>query len=100
MTNLTNRVIELNEDGLTIAKIRATLTLEDYTGKEISAAIKEAGISSAKRGFASDFYDFLAKEQRLESEALEMIMAGSDNVIKHKSHYLAIWELSNNIWNK
>ena len=105
MNTLTNRVVELNEAGLTIAKIRATLTLEDYAAKDITAAIKDASISAVKVGFASEFYAFIAEELRTTEEATAYIMGTdgeketSKNVKKHLSHYLAIHELSVTIWN-
>ncbi len=99
MMDLTGRVIELSSNGLNVTKIRATLTLEDYSSKDISAAIKEADITSTRSGFAASFYAFLSEAPRTKTEAEYFVMnETSDNTKKHKSHFMAIYELADKIW--
>lgn len=107
MTTLNNaikRIKELTEAGYTTAKIRAMLTLEDYTPKEIKEAMAEANMKPKATTFASEYYTFLSAYHRTKEEAEEYIMGGgvygetTTNVQKHLSHYLNIWELTNTIW--
>ena len=100
---IADRIEVLLADGFNTTKIKACLIIEDLVSsdKQAQEAIKAAGLSAKKVGFAQDFYDFLAKEIRSEKEAILFITTDtSDNVKKHKSHYLAIWELSTKIWNR
>ena len=105
MNTLTTRVTELAENGLSIAKIRATLTLADHSAKDISAAIKASNVGKTKVGFASEFYLFISAEKRTINQATGFVMGTgknkdtSGNVQKHLSHYLAIHALSVTIWN-
>lgn len=105
MSNIINRINELKESGLTLAKIKAMLTIEDYTAKEIAQGIKDAGVSIKPKTFASDYYDWLSASIRTKEEATDYILGQgefgdtSDNTKKHRSHYLNIWELSATIWN-
>jgi hypothetical protein len=102
--SITTRINELQAQGLTIAKIKAFLTLEDYSAKDIAAGLKAAGVSSKPKTFASEYYNWLAESQRLRTEALDYILGfgeygeTSKNVQAHKSHYINIWELSVTIW--
>lgn len=97
-----NEIIETYKDS-PISVIRAHLTIAGYSGKEVTEALKEAGVSSAKLGFASDYYDFLGSELRTREEAIAFIKEGnakveSNNILKHSSHYLNIFDLSVTIW--
>ena len=89
-----------------VAKIRASLTLEDFTAKDIAAGLKEAGITGAKAAtFANVYYDWLAAGERTDLEALDYIMGDGEfgetsaNVMKSKAHYLNIHALTIRIWN-
>jgi hypothetical protein len=105
MNTIITRITELQDSGMTNTKIKAFLTIEDYSAKDITAAFKELGLIGTKpKTFASEYYDWLATEHRLESEAEDYI-AGlgefgetSKNVKAHKSHYLNIRELAALIW--
>ena len=66
------RIEELKD--LPIAKVRATLTLEDYSAKDISEGLKEAGLSGKKVAFAESFYGYLAEAPRLPEDAKAYIM--------------------------
>ena len=104
MKNITDRIIELQQSLDTKAKIRAALTLEDYTAKQINEAFKNMNVSTKAKTFASDFYSWLAIEPRERWEAEQYIMGEgeygetSNNVKNHLSHYLNIWELTVTIW--
>ena len=107
MSKLQERIVELVEQGLSIAKIRAHLTIDDYPAKDISIALKEAGVSAKKRSFASDFYDYLVEASRTEAEAEAYILDpihggkadddGKTNIQRHLSHYQAIADLTRRI---
>lgn len=65
--------------------------------KEANAIWKEAQPTKAKaKGFAAEYYEWLARFPRTEQEAVDYIMdpANSNNTHKHKSHYMNIWELT------
>lgn len=98
--NVKERIAELAQNGSSVKLIRAHLTIEGFSDKEISAGIKEAELTSKKVTFASDFYDWLAEEPRSQEEAKEYIMdpANSQNVHNHLSHYMNIAELAARIW--
>jgi hypothetical protein len=104
MTTILNRVQELSE--LPVAKIRATLTLEDYAAKDITAALKDAGVSGKKVQFAESFYGWLADEQRDDSDVRAYILGDgefgetSGNVQNHLNHYVNIADLARLIWNQ
>lgn len=97
--SLVNRVVELSESGLPTKKIRATLQLEDFSDKDISAAIKEAGITSRRASFANEFYDWLAEAPRDSEEVKKYILneKNSENVRKHLSHYAGIADMARKI---
>lgn len=98
--SIADRIAELAQNGSSVKLIRAHLTIEGFSDKVISAAIKEAELTSKKVTFASDFYDWLAEKPRSQEEAKEYIMdpANSQNVHNHLSHYLNIAELAARIW--
>lgn len=73
-----------------------------FTVADLNAAWKEATPTSAtrtQRGFASDYYDWLAEAPRTEVEARAFVMGESDygdttaNTKNHLTHYLNIWAL-------
>ena len=54
--------------------------------------------SSSPRGFAEQYYDWLAEESRTEQEANDLIMSNeSQNVRNHLTHYLNIWALAETV---
>ena len=104
MTNILNRVEELK--ALPVAKIRATLTLEDYPAKDITAALKDAGVSGKKVQFAESFYAWLAEGQRSADEVKAYVMGDgefgetSNNTQTHLNHFMNIGDLARVIWNQ
>lgn len=71
-----------------------------HTVKALNESWKEAEeiLKPAKRaganGFAAEYYDWLAGDSRLESEARDYVMSSeSQNVRNHLTHYLNIWAL-------
>lgn len=72
--------------------------LFDYSKDEAKAAVVGRG-AKRSNGFASDFYDFLREGERTEEEAAGFIEGGdgfdetSENVKRHRLHYLAIFAL-------
>lgn len=87
-----------------VAVIRAHLTIAGYSGKEVTEALKEAGISKAKVGFNSTYYDWLAATERDETDVLEYIQGlgafgeTSDNIQNHERHYVLLGNLARRIW--
>jgi len=105
MQTLNDRINELNTNGLTLTKLKAYLTIDGYTNKEVTSALKELGLTGSKpKTFASEYYNYLAIELRSVEDATDYINGlgefgeTSKNVIAHKSHYLNIRELSESIW--
>lgn len=103
--NIALRAEELAGEGITVKVIRAHLTIEGFGDKEITAALKKAGISGGKkRGFAAEFYDWLAECPRDMAEVEAYVLGlgvyeeTSKNVQNHLSHYKNIAELANRIW--
>lgn len=92
-------IIEANKES-PIAVIRAYATIEGFSGKEVTEALKEAGISKAKIGFNDTFYTYLSDGVRTEAEIKAYILGDgefgetSDNVVNHLSTYLAIGRLA------
>ena len=107
MSNLNvSTALELIESnvGDTITVLRARMVIEGYPAKVITAAIAEAKAAgtietqSRSAGFAASFYEFLTESTRTKEEALIFInFETSDNVQKHETHYMAIWELAENV---
>ena len=102
-TSTALELIEANE-GDTITVLRARMVIEGYGAKVINEAIAEAKAAgtlenkSRSAGFAASFYDFLTESTRTKDEAIAFINdETSDNVKKHETHYLAIWELAENV---
>lgn len=101
--SIQERIAELVETESSIKVVRAHLTIEGFKDKEITSAIKEAGLRSVKKGFASFYYDFLVAEEPTKVEAEDFIDGHGSygvttkNVRAHKSHYLGLWELANRI---
>lgn len=104
MTTLNKEILKtvkkMASEGAAIKKIRAYLTLEDVSDKDASLYIDELGLKGSKRGFAAEFYDWLAEGQRTNFEINEYILnpENSQNVHKHLSHYKNIADLANRIW--
>ena len=103
LNELLSRIII--DEKKTIKVARAFATIEGYSDKEVNETLKEIGIGKGKRvSFASEYYDWLAEAIRSRDEAEAYIMGEgeygetSENVQKHLSHYLNIWELSERIW--
>jgi len=99
------RIEALLNEGLDLKKVRAYLVIEDYKNVDIEAAIKELGLSTkAKKGFAAEYYDWLAGSARTKTEAEDFIAGTGEygettpNIKKHKSHYLNIWDLTARVW--
>lgn len=83
--------LDVNNSG-----IRAALKKKGFTQEEIEDALP----TTARRTFATDFYDWLAEEPRSEEETEAYILAeeNSKNVKKHLSHYTNIANLAQRIW--
>lgn len=66
--------------------------------KDLEAEWKAAQPEKAKagaKGFADQYYDWLATDSRTEQEAADYIMSSdSNNVRNHLVHYLNIWALA------
>ena len=95
-----DRVAELTEAGEALKIIRATLTIEGYSNKEIATATKGLATAKGGDGFAGRFYSWLAEEQRDMSDVELYILNpdNSENVRSHLSHYKGIAVLANTIW--
>ena len=96
-------VIEQNE-GETITYLRAILIGQRYPAKIVNLAIaqaKEDGILDTRNrstGFVAGFYAWLKESSRTKDEAIDYIHDGtSDNVKRHETHYLGVWELTESI---
>jgi hypothetical protein len=110
MLNITDRIDEILMDNegsdFSVKKLRATLILEDYKDKDISAEIKERGLITKKVSFASSYYDWLVAGARTRNEA-ELYIKGlgefgetSKNVAETNfKHYLGLFELTDRIRN-
>lgn len=75
---------------------RVALKKKGYSDSEIEDALPK----QAKRGFAAEFYDWLAEEprERDDVEAFILDPSNSENVKKHLSHYCNIADLAAKIW--
>lgn len=66
--------------------------------EEAWKAAQPAKTSSSPRGFADQYYDWLAEQSRSEQEAHDLIMSNeSQNVRNHLTHYLNIWALAETV---
>jgi hypothetical protein len=77
------RAAELAVTGLERKKIVATLTLEDYSPKEIAEAFPA---TERKRGFRAEYFDYLVDELPSDEDAEKWIRAFpeiSKNEIAH-----------------
>jgi len=89
--------------GATLKKIRGYLAYNDVSEEDTKELIAGLGLGG-RRTFVDSYYGFLATGHRNRSEAEDYINGlgeygeTSDNVKKHLSHYLKIWELSHNVW--
>lgn len=99
LTNATaraNELLALNPE-ITKTKLTAYLTLDDYSPKVVKDALATLMPAKSKPvTFASAYYGWLAEGARTLEEATAYIMddSNSDNVKKHKSHYINIWQLT------
>mgnify|MGYP003631792949 CR=1 FL=1 len=83
---------------ISVKKLRAHLTLEDFTNKQISVALKELEITGERKSFKADFNAWLIEDARTETEAKEFIEEfGSENDHRQESQRLAIWKLAQDI---
>ncbi len=102
--SILNRIEELRNSGLNDKKVRAYLVLEDFSAKDITEAFKSLGGAKKAKGFAAEYYEWLAANPRTTEEATQYIKGTgefgetSDNVKKHLSHYLNIHSLASTIW--
>lgn len=102
--SILNRIEELRGNGLNDKKVRAYLVLEDFSAKDITEAFKSLGGAKKAKGFAAEYYEWLAANPRTSEEATQYIKGAgefgetSDNVKKHLSHYLNIQSLASTIW--
>lgn len=76
------------------------------TVKELNEAWKEVApkkSTGGAKGFAADYYDWLAESERTEEEAKAFIMGESEygetskNTKAHLTHYLNIWALAETV---
>ena len=95
MTTITTRVAELVAEGNSTSKIRAFLTIEDYTAKEIGEALKEANLIGKRASFRGGFWDFLVDERPTVAEAEAYIDAWvednpekSSNIVRHRKVFI------------
>ena len=100
MSTINERIAELREQtpDISVKKLRAYLAIDDYTNKEISLALKEAGVSVVRKSFKAAFNIWLIEAPRTEEEAKKFIdEEGSDNDRNQESARLAIWKLAQDI---
>ena len=89
-----------------IKKIRAYLTMEDFSDKEASELLARLGIKGKKKGFTLAFNAWLAEKPRTIKEAEEVIMGlgelgeTTQNTKNHKSLYINTAELAARIWER
>ncbi len=68
------------------------------TLEEAWKAAQPAKTSGGAKGFADQYYDWLAETSRTEQEAHDLIMGNdSQNVRNHLTHYLNIWALAETV---
>lgn len=66
--------------------------------QEWKDAQPEKASGGGAKGFADQYYDWLAQEARTEQEAHDLIMGNeSQNVRNHLTHYLNIWALAETV---
>ena len=100
MSTITDRIAELRAatPDISVKKLRAYLAIDDFSNKDISIALKEAGISVARKSFKAEFNTWLIEKARTEAEAKAFIDEfGSDNDRNQESARLAIWKLAQDI---
>jgi len=104
MTTVTKKIEDgvkaLVKDGATVKKIKGYLAFEEVSAADSKALLEKLGVSGKKAGFADNYYAWLSAEARTLEEAESYVMdeSNSDNVRKHKSHYLNIARLALSIW--
>lgn len=68
------------------------------TLEEAWKAAQPAKTAGGAKGFADQYYDWLAETSRTEQEAHDLIMGNeSQNVRNHLTHYLNIWALAETV---
>lgn len=92
---INDRINELLEAGTSVSKIRAFLTIDDYSAKEIGEALKEADLIGKRATFRSGYWDFIVESRPTFEEAEEYINewieANPDknsNIIRHRKTFL------------
>ena len=71
-----NRIEELRAEGKDLKKIRAYLIIEDYSNKDIEAAIKELGLTQKKAtGLTQvDILEYFSEEPRTEHDLYTLLL--------------------------
>lgn len=93
MENAIQKAIELNNEGMAKSKIEGYLLFTyDLSKAKVAEILKEAGVSGERADFRSGFYAWLIDEGVVSEEDVYAYIAefGSDNTMKHKTHYWAI----------
>jgi len=93
--NINDRVLELVESGTPVSKIRAFLTIEDYSAKDIGIALKEADLIGKRATFRGGFWDFIVDDRPTLEEAekylddwVESNPEKSSNIVRHRNTFL------------
>ena len=74
MTTLIESAAELRDSGLSLAKIKATLIIDDHKQSDIAKALKELGIISERKvTFRDIWYDFIVESEPTLAEAGEFV---------------------------
>ena len=93
--SILNRITELAEISTSTKVIRAHLTIDGYSAKEIKEGMELAELSVTRASFKTDFYAWLLESPRTEAEFLAYLSEnGSANVLKHESSHRKVWELT------
>ena len=101
--NIFNRIDELKELGHNTTKIRAFLTIDDFSKKDIDSALKS--VNTRKVGFNAAYLEWLGLAPRNKQEAEDYVNGKgeygevSDNIPRFMSRHMGIWELAQTIWN-
>lgn len=90
------------EKGTDKVMVKALLITNGLVGSEAEAVkvLKEIGLTkSMKRGFNQAYYDYLAEGKKDWSEVEKWLRSnGSENTVRHLSHYKGIFGMANAIW--
>ena len=75
MSNVIDKIKELNKEGRATKYIRAYLTMEGYSDKVITGLLKEAGVGrSSSKWTQSNTLNWLGEDARTERELYEKIL--------------------------